>query len=121
MFWICSSSFFYYGEKKVKILDELVAEMQSSQLPTNCDIIKGIFFLKETKSVTFDKAIHILAKQISEMWRRAAIPTVSGRSIERSVLIYFKKYNELCRSHSGRDSIAKFQTFKVKKFNCKLV
>lgn len=103
------------ANKKVKILDEPPAKMQSSKLPTNCDIIKAIFFIKESKKVTTDNAVKIIAKQLSEMWQRSAIPAVTESSVVRLVSKYFQKYNQLCRAHSDRDSTTKFHTFKVSK------
>lgn len=101
------------AQKILKILGEPAKNIRLCELPTKGDIIKAVFFIKDSKKCSAKSAINIVSKQVTEVWRKTDIPIVSERSIVRNVANCYTRYDKLCRSDSKRNNEAKFRSFKV--------
>lgn len=87
----------------VRILCEFPCELPSSQLPTNADVLKAIYFEQESNKITKEAAINVVAQQISEIWQSAKIPIVSLRTIKQKLKKYFGNYYKLVVSDVSRN------------------
>lgn len=101
--------------KKIEILDEFEVEIPNSQLPTKSDVIKAIYYEKESQKINFDAAIKVVSGQISGLWSSSGIPAVSKRATECRAQVIWKKYRDICRIPASRPSRkSKEDLFKVR-------
>lgn len=99
---------------KLKILDEVAAQIPSNRLPTNADVIKAIYFEKDSATISKDDSIKIVLNQIDELWKRAAIPTVSKQRFKKKLITYFEEYSKISQDRTDRKSYdIKANNFKV--------
>lgn len=86
----------------VRILSEFPCKLPSLQLPTKADILKAIFFEKQSNNISKEGAINIVLHQISEIWQSAHIPIVSISTIRQKLKKYFECYYKLSLCDSSR-------------------
>lgn len=80
------------SEKVLKILAESAVTLPLTKLPLNGDVLKAIHFEKEIQKTSKSNAIKIVAKQISDLWNRTMIPTVTERRIQQQASSLYERH-----------------------------
>lgn len=98
-------------------MSESPSELPSSQLPTNGDVLKAIYFEQKSQKKPKQSAIKKVVRQISALWQNTGIPIVSLPRIEQKLTTYFEKHYQLSKSDSSNGKIEKkIIVFKVRGF-----
>lgn len=86
----------------VRVLRQFPSKLPITQLPTNGDVIKAIYFEKESQKISREDAIYDVVRQIHRLWQITLIPIISKKGINKKLSMYFSNYTKLNIGDSSR-------------------